>query len=207
MNKTAIILITVLASLAFANKPAATKSASAAKATATAKLEATGKIKWVGYGVGSKSHGGDIAIKSGYIEVKGEEITGGEFTLDMTSLNSPDSERLVGHLKSADFFDVEKFKEGRFQITKVETLKKSKAGEATHKIHGNLTIKGKTHHESFDAKISQTAGKFTALASTEIKDRTQYDIVYNSAKFKAASALGDKLIKDNIKVELEVATK
>lgn len=207
MNKTAMILITVLASWAFANKPTTAKPAQAVKAAAATKLEATGKIKWVGYGVGSKSHGGDIAIKSGYIEVIGENITGGEFTLDMTSLSSPDSERLVGHLKSADFFDVEKFKEGRFQITKVETLKNAKAGEATHKIHGNLTIKGKTHHESFDAKISQASGKFSAVASTEIKDRTQYDIVYNSAKFKAASALGDKLIKDNIKVDLEVATK
>jgi polyisoprenoid-binding protein YceI len=208
MNKTAMILVTVLASLAFANQPTKTKVApAAAKAAATTKLEATGKIKWVGYGVGSKSHAGELALKSGHIETKGDEIIGGEFVIDMTSLSSPDSDRLVGHLRSADFFEVEKFKEGNFKITKIETLKNVKAGEATHKIHGNLTIKGKTHHESFNATISKDAGKFTAVASTEIKDRTQYDIVYNSAKFKAASALGDKLIKDNIKVDLELATK
>ena len=49
-------------------------------------------------------------LKSGTVEMKGEEITGGEFTIDMTSLKTADSEKLQGHLKSPDFFDVEKFK-------------------------------------------------------------------------------------------------
>ena len=57
------------------------------------------------------------------------------------------------------------------------------------------------------ATVSEANGKMTASGSTEIKDRTKFDIVYNSAKFKAVSALGDKLIEDNIKIELDVTTK
>ena len=65
------------------------------------------------------------------------------------------------------------------------------------------------HYISFIGKQSMCTkqGKgFTATAETEIKDRTQYDIVFNSAKFKAASALGDKLINDNIKIQLDIKT-
>jgi polyisoprenoid-binding protein YceI len=126
---------------------------------------------------------------------------------DMASLKTGDSPKLDGHLKSADFFDVEKFKEGTFKITKVEAIKGAKAGSPTHNITGDLTIKGKTHPETFAAIVTQEGKGFAATATTEIKDRTQYDIVYNSAKFKAVSALGDKLIQDNIKVELALKTK
>jgi polyisoprenoid-binding protein YceI len=204
MKKLALIAITLIAATSFAAGKKETKQA--APATAMNKMDVGGTLKWTGFGVG-KSHGGDLTIKSGSIEMKGAELVGGEFVLDMASLKTGDSPKLEGHLKSADFFDVEKFKEGTFKITKVEVIKGAKPGSPTHNITGDLTIKGKTHPETFAATVTKEGKGFAATATTEIKDRTQYDIVYNSAKFKAVSALGDKLIQDNIKVELALKTK
>lgn len=170
------------------------------------KVPAVGEVHWIGYGVG-KSHKGTLTISAGQVQMKGDAIVGGEFTIDMASLKTGDSPRLEGHLKSADFFDVEKNKEATFKITSVEAIKDAKAGEPTHKITGDLTIKGKTLPQTFMAVVSKEGKGYKAVAKAQIADRTKYDIVYNSAQFKTASALGDKLIEDKIDVELDIRTK
>ena len=204
MKKLVIITFALLASVSFAETKAAPKVAKKAAAVET-KKDVTGTVKWTGYGVG-KSHQGTIGIKSGQVVMKGDELTGGNVVLDMTTLKTEDSPKLQNHLKSADFFDVEKFGEGNFKITKVEALKSPAAGGPTHKITGDLTIRGKTHSQEILAVITKKGDKMVASGETEIKDRTQYDIVYRSGKFEAASALGNKLIEDNIKIQLDLQT-
>lgn len=206
MKKFILIAALLTTSLSWATDAKKKTSAVALQSSTTAKADVTGGLKWTGYGVG-KSHTGDLAVKSGSIEFKGEQLVGGTVVIDMTSLKTADSPKLQGHLQSPDFFDIQKFPEGTFKITKVEIIPNAKAGGPTHKIMGDLTIKGKTHAETLDATVTKEGSKWTAKAETEIKDRTQYDIVYNSAKFKAASALGDKLIEDKIKIEINVTTK
>ncbi|MGZ3691134.1 MAG: YceI family protein [Pseudobdellovibrio sp.] len=207
MKKLLVVALTVLASVSFAaDKAAAKKDAKTTPAVEPAKMDVTGELKWTGYGVG-KSHHGSLTIKSGDVEFKGDELVGGMFVIDMTSLKTGDSPKLEGHLKSPDFFDVDKFKEGTFKITKVEAIKGAKAGEPTHKITGDLTIKGKTNPESFSAVITKNGKAYEGVAKAQIADRTKYDIVYNSGKIKAISALGDKLIEDKIDVELDIKTK
>lgn len=207
MKQVVAIALSLFAVVAFAETKVKTaKAAKPAPVTATTKLDVTGSLKWTGYGIG-KSHVGDITIKGGQVEFKGEELVGGTVTLDMATLKTGDSPRLEGHLKTADFFDVEKFKEGTFKITKVEAIKGAKAGETTHKITGDLTIKDKTNTETFAAVIAKKDAEYMATAKTQIADRTKYDIVYNSAKMKAASTLGDKLIKDEIDIELNLTAK
>lgn len=168
--------------------------------------DVTGAIKWTGYGVG-KTHTGDLKIKSGEIKMKGDELIGGTFIVDMTSLKTTDSPKLQAHLQSPDFFDITKYPEAIYKITKVEAIKGAAPGTPTHKIMGLLTIKSKTEPLEMLAMITKKAGKYTATASTEIKDRTKYDLVFNSKQFKAISALGDKLIEDHIKLDLNVITK
>lgn len=206
MKKLLIIATSILASISFAESKATAKKDTKMAPPALTKIEVAGALKWTGYGIG-KSHAGEITLKSGYVEFKGEELVGGTFIIDMATLKTGDSPKLEGHLKNADFFDVEKFKEGTFKITKAEAIKNAKAGEATHKITGDLTIKGKTHSETFDAIITKNGTTYTGVAKTQITDRTKYDIVYNSSKFKAASELGNKLIKDEIDIELDIKTK
>lgn len=204
--KNTILLATLLtASLTF-GADAKKKMAAPVAASAITQADVTGTLKWTGFGVG-KTHTGDLNIKSGKIDMKGDEIVGGQFTIDMASLKTADSPKLQGHLQSADFFDVQKFPEGTFKITQIEAIKDAKTGGPTHKITGDLTIKGKTHSETLLATVNKAGAKWNAKAETEIKDRTKYDIVYNSAQFKTASALGDKLIQDNIKIEMNLVTK
>jgi polyisoprenoid-binding protein YceI len=206
MKKIMTLILAFTASVAFAD----TKAKASAKtekplATAAIKRDVSGEVKWTGHGVG-KTHHGQITLKSGQIDMKGDDIVGGNFVLDMTTLKTADSERLQGHLRSPDFFDVEKNKEATFKITKVEAIPGAKSGEPTHKITGDLTIKGKTGTETLLATITKKDNKYTAVAMGQIPDRTKYDIVYNSAKFKAASILGDKLIEDKIDIEIDAQT-
>ncbi len=205
MKKLLVLAIAVLASVSFAETKAK-KETKPAPAAASTKMDVTGDLKWTGYGVG-KSHGGDLTIKSGNVEFKGTELVGGTFVLDMNSLKTADSPKLEGHLKSPDFFDVEKFSEGSFKITQVEAIKGAKEGEPTHKITGDLTIKGKTNPETFSATITKKGKAYTGVAKAQIADRTKYDIKYRSGKFEAVAALGDKLIEDKIDVELNIKTK
>ncbi len=202
--KKILILASLITSMTYADvaKPAkVAPKAKAAKSTVS-KMNVTGTLKWQGFGVG-KTHNGDITLKNGSVEMKDNSIVGGTFTMDMKSLKTGDSPKLEGHLRSPDFFDVEKFSEAQFKITKVEEIKDAKSGP-THKIFGDLTIKGKTHAEELLATLTKQGNAYSATAEGEIKDRTQYDIVYNSGKFKAISALGDKLIQDNIKIQLDL---
>jgi len=184
-------------------KTAATKNVKPAPTTST--MDVTGDLKWTGYGVG-KSHKGTIPV-TGNVEMKGDELTGGTFVLDMANLKTGDSPRLEGHLKAPDFFEVEKYKEGTFKITKVEALPAGKPNEPTHKITGDLTIKGKTNSETLMATVAKKEKKYMASASTTIADRTKYDIVYRSGKFTPVGELGDKLIEDKIDVQLDLTTK
>lgn len=207
MKKIFALATMLLAVTSFAAGTAKDAKKTDKKEAAVTKADvAAGTITWTGYGVG-KSHTGTLTIKSGSVDLKGEEVVGGNFIIDMKSLKTADSEKLQGHLRSADFFDVEKYPEATFKITKVEAIKGAKAPAATHKVYGDLTIKGKTHAEEMAATVTKQGAKYEAKGSAEIKDRTQYDIVYNSGKFKAVSALGDKLIEDKIKIELNVTTK
>ena len=91
-------------SLAFA----AGKADKKAPAGAVIKHDVTGTLRWTGYGVG-KSHAGNLSLKNGQIEMKGKDLVGGMFVIDMATLKTADSEKLQGHLQSPDFFDITKF--------------------------------------------------------------------------------------------------
>ena len=202
----AMILATTLTnSLVFAKDTKKTDAKSATSATLL-KMPVTGQIKWTGYGVG-KEHRGSIQVKTGEIEMKGNDPVKGKILFDMPSLTTPDSDRLQGHLRSPDFFDVVKFPEATYEIKSVEVIQNPLAGQPTHKLNGDLTIKEKTQPLVTMAVIKKEGSGFTAKGTTEIPDRTKYDVVYNSAQFKSLSALGDKMIKDNITIEFDVKTK
>ncbi len=168
---------------------------------------AKSSLKWLGKKV-TGQHNGTVDVKSGSLTVNGEQITGGTFVLDMTTIkvdDIPQSDKgnasLVGHLKSDDFFSVDKHKEATFKITKVE----AKAGEngATHQITGDLTIKGITHSITFPAKVILQNSGFVATAKFTI-DRTKWDIKYGSASI--FSGIGDKAIYDDIEFDLYITS-
>jgi len=147
-------------------------------------------VKWEGKKI-AYGHHGEIQLQSGSLEMKNGQITGGEFVVDMTSITNEDlsnegrNQRLVGHLKSDDFFGVEKFPTAIFEVTKSTAFKDGKAT-----INGDITIKGHTEPISFE--VVRNNDVFNAKIPL---DRSKFDVRYGSDSF--FDNLGDDAI-DNI---------
>ncbi len=166
------------------------------------------QLTWLGKKV-SGQHNGTIKFKSGYLNIVDNEVTDGEFILDMNSITNLDIEspeykaKLEGHLKSNDFFNVAEYPEGKFVI---KGLKPATVPTEEASIIGELTIKNQTHLVQLPAKIVKVNNAFKGEAKATI-DRTKWDIRYNSDKFFDPAELGDKLIYNDIEIGLVVATK
>jgi polyisoprenoid-binding protein YceI len=148
-------------------------------------------------------HEGTLNLKTGTFKVENGKIMSGTFTVDMNSITCTDltdaeyNGKLVGHLKSADFFDVAKFTEAVFTITKPVDVSKS-----VTEVHGNLTIKGISKPITFKANILKNDISFIFNANSIVVDRTLYNIKYGSGSF--FSDLGDKAIYDEFTIKLKI---
>ena len=118
---------------------------------------ASSEVKWTGYHLAkSYEHTGLIKVKSGKLNVDKGLIAGGEFVIDMNSITTTDvtdegkAGKLVGHLKSADFFDVANNPEAKLVIKKSE-----KNANGTLKTTGDLTIRGITKSIEFETKLTE----------------------------------------------------
>ena len=127
-------------------------------------------------------------------------LVGGQFSIDMTSITCTDlkpeegGDKLVGHLKNKDFFNVEKFPLATITITRAV-----KGDGNSYKILADLTIKGIKHPVTFPAKVTINGLNFSATAKIKI-DRTKWGIEYKSGNF--FENLGDYLIKDEIEFDV-----
>jgi polyisoprenoid-binding protein YceI len=145
-------------------------------------------VTWKGYKV-TGSHYGTVALKSGHLVFDEGKLTGGEFEVDMTTIVTNDLEgeykgKLEGHLKSDDFFGVEKFPTANLVFTNVKST-----GKNSYEVTGDLTVKGKTAPVTFEMSVYGNK----ATANVKI-DRTVYDIRYGSTSF--FDDLKDKAIYD-----------
>ena len=153
-------------------------------------------VKWVGYKL-TGQHEGTISIKEGELNFENKVLTGGTFTMDMGSINTTDLEggsknRLDGHLKDEDFFDVDKYK------TAAMVFKEIKPSDKDYSIKADLTIKGITNEILFNMSVSETS----ATANLKI-DRTQFNITYKSATF--TNILKDKAIYDEFDLSVRLS--
>lgn len=158
----------------------------------------TSIVKWTGKKIGG-SHHGEIEVKSGYLEFNNEQITAGEILIDMNSITNKDLEseeynqKLVGHLKSDDFFGVEKYPTSSFVVTKATKFTDGKAS-----VTGKLTIKGKTEELTFN--VVKSGESYNALVEV---DRSKFDVRYGSNSF--FDNLGDKAINDIFTLDITLA--
>jgi polyisoprenoid-binding protein YceI len=157
---------------------------------------AKSKVLWLAKKVGGQ-HNGDITLKEGNLIFKGKKLVGGNFTVDMTSINTTDLQgewkgKLDGHLKADDFFAVDKFPTSTLVFKKIGAKKAAN----TYTVEADLTIKGITNPVTFDI----VANKGVANAKLMI-DRTKYDIKYASKNF---GALADKAIDDEFELKVQL---
>ena len=153
-------------------------------------------LKWEGKKITGSGHNGSLAFSDSQVKIEDGNITSGVFTVDMTTLACDDltvdqgKANLEGHLKSNDFFAVEKFNTATLAISSVDN------NNAT----GTLTIKDISHPIKFTLIKNQDV-----YNASLVFDRSKYNIRFNSGSF--FKNLGDKLILDEIELTAELKLK
>jgi polyisoprenoid-binding protein YceI len=174
-------------------------------------METQGKTKWVLDPAHSEilfkvKHLMITNVKGEFRKFSAEVITeGNDFssaevnvTIDAASVFTNNDDR-DNHLKSADFFDVENYKELTFQATKIE-----KADDGEYKLTGLLTIRGIAKEVALDVEyggiMKDPWGNEKAGFSLEGKiNRKEWGLNWN-----AALEAGGVLVGDEVKISAEV---
>jgi len=162
------------------------------------------KVMWTGRKVVGDDHMGMIAVKEGSFSFENGALATGMISMDMNSITCTDLEdaeyngKLVGHLKNADFFDVEAFPMASLEL--IENLPTQKEGSTI--LRAKLTIKDKTQTVEFPASIITMENGVVALEGSLDFDRTAFGINYNSKSI--FPDLKDKIIKDIVNLKFKV---
>ncbi len=174
---------------------------------------ALSKVEWLGTKP-TGTHYGTLSIKEGALYVKDGELTGGTFVLDMNSIAVDDIEdpemnaQLVAHLKTPDFFAVDSFPTASFKFSTVTAIESTSTSTdeviPTHRIEGNLTIKGIERKVNFPAKIEITENNVTAITPQFVINRTEWNVNYGSKSIFAN--LKDNFIHDEIGITITIKT-
>ncbi|MFF2890275.1 YceI family protein [Paenibacillus sp. NPDC057967] len=140
-------------------------------------------------------HAFDANIVADPADLTSAEIS---FNIDLGSVDTRNGDR-DGHLKSADFFDIEKFPTLGFQATSI-----SKRGEGEYTVTGDVSLHGVTRSESFEVTFEGTSrdpwGNTKAgFSATGAIKRSDYGLTYN-----AALETGGVMIGDEVKITLEI---
>ena len=175
------------------------------------------KIEWIGTKV-TGYHTGTVPIKSGELYVNNNDVTSGKFVMDVANMtisapkgDTSGNAKLLGHLKSGDFFDVAKYPEAIFELTEIKSyqggpikdtaderqseISEYKVTDPTHTISGNLTMKGVTKNIEFPARITVSGNSAEAIAKFNI-DRKEWGIVYEGKK--------DDLVRDAVHLGISI---
>lgn len=204
-------LVTIMAALALSfNAVAADKKAKAVPAV-TYKLDTeASKALWTGKKVAG-SHNGAVKFKEGNFEMKSGSMTG-SVVVDLDTITCTDltdaeyNKKLVGHLKSEDFFNVAKYPTATFKIKSSTEMHPITAGQPNLVLKGDLTVRGITKPSEVSVVFTPSETGFEAKGKLLI-DRTQFGLKYNSKKFFDAKALGDKIINDEFEIDFTLVAK
>ncbi len=164
-----------------------------AKGTALALTAENSKVEFTGSKVTGKHDGGFKAF-TGTIDLVNAKAEESSVTVDIdaTSVYS-DSESLTTHLKSPDFFDVEKFPKANFTSTKIVADTAKGAGNYT--VTGDFDLHGQKKSITFPAKITISDAEVAVEAEFSI-NRKDFGIVY--------AGKTDDLIRDDVVIKLNL---
>ena len=151
-------------------------------------------IKFIGSKVNGSTQEGTFTKVTGHFTIKDGKPVGNDHKveIDMDAITTGD-DKLTGHLKNEDFFDVPNNPTSIFDVTKIE-----KKSDSEYEVTGNLTMRGKTNSVAFPATVDHTEGVAKITAKFDIK-RYQWDI-----NFKGA---GENLLNEEVILEFNLEAK
>lgn len=142
----------------------------------------------------TRSHHGGFKSFTGHFTLKDGAPVGNDHKVVIAMESTfTDDPKLTGHLKSPDFFDVEKFPQSTFDVTEIK-----KISETAYTVSGNFTLHGITKNISFPATVSQSGDAAKIDAKFDI-NRKDFGIVY--------AGKADDLIRDEVIIELKLEAK
>ncbi len=150
-------------------------------------------------------HMGGISLKRGELVVEDGEPKHGSFVIDMKSITCSDiddpsaQKKIVNHLMADDYFAVADYPEALFDITRI--LPYEGEEDYNYQIEGDLSVRGVMSPVTVLANIQTGENRMTTFAKAEV-DRTKFGITTRSGSF--FESLGDKLIKDNFVIEMDL---
>jgi len=157
--------------------------------TTTVKLAGDSKIEWVGAKVtGDHTGGFNTFTGTGEIDNDGKLQT---FKVEVeTSSVFSDNEKLTGHLKSDDFFDVPNHPKASFEATRIV---ENPTETGSHSVTGNMNLRGVTKTITVPAKIESHETGVKATSEFTLK-RFDFGVAYTGK--------ADDLIKDDVLMKL-----
>ena len=183
----------------------------------------TSSLEWKGgLKVINNNHSGNLKLKSGNIYLNEGNKISGNIVINMmsiTNIDLPDSKKeyLIGHLRSQDFFDVERFPKASFKINSSKILEKQSDGKYNMEISGDLTIKSITKPIILTALIDLKSDIKSATGTMKFS-RIDFGVQYRSEiKLDDAKSFWndlqttkkttmDKVIKDEIEVKFNIVS-
>lgn len=150
-----------------------------------------------------EGHYGVVKLKEGTISLTDGQLESGKFTADFTSFESKDLDadaeskgKLDGHLKSADFLDVEKFPTAEFEITAVKAIE---GQDYNTEISGNMNFRGVPKNVTFKANVAVDGDTVTVKSEEFAINRKDFGIVFTGG--------GGSIIKDEVLLQVDLTAK
>ncbi|CAN5560810.1 YceI family protein [soil metagenome] len=157
---------------------------------------------WVRHLMISKVHG-DFGGLTGSVEGSATDPENAKLhvEIDVATVNTGNEGR-DGHLKGADFFDVEKFPTMTYDSSKI-----TKTGDGTYDVEGTLTMHGVSKPVLLKAEVSpEVASPFggfkVGISATGVVNREEFGMTWNQA-LETGGIMVDKNIHLQIDVELD----
>ena len=150
-----------------------------------------------------EGHYGIVKLKEGTVKVNNGVLEAGKFVADFTSFESKDLDadaeskgKLDGHLKSADFLDVEKFPTATFEITAVKPVE---GGDYNSEVSGNLDFRGTPKNVTFKANVTVDANGVTIKSEEFGINRKDFGITFVGG--------GGSIVKDEVLLQVDLTAK
>ena len=150
-----------------------------------------------------EGHYGIVKLKEGTVKVNNGVLEAGKFVADFTSFESKDLDadaesigKLDGHLKSADFLDVEKFPTATFEITAVKPVE---GGDYNSEVSGNLDFRGTPKNVTFKANVTVDANGVTIKSEEFGINRKDFGIAFTGG--------GGSIVKDEVLLQVDLTAK